>query len=529
VATGGERQQQPLDLVVVNGSVVDGSGKARYRADVGIVGDSIVEIGDLAGHPAGQVADATGLIVAPGFIDPLHNADMAVVLSPGVDMAISQGVTTAVVGCCGMSMAPASPKFREQARQHAFFKTGYHEAPWDWLSVGDYLQKVDGASAVNVATLIGFDNLWFAVRGFDASPPSDRDIAEMRELAAESMEHGAIGMSHGAGAASLWSTHEQVVEVAKGLTARDGVYACHQRTIVNDDPFAWVREGIGVGTEAGIPVHFVHFKSTTPRTHGREREMLEVVDESRARGDRVTLSSYPYTSGGGGFRVPAWAEEGGPEETVKRLKDLVTRRRIAKEIDDMWTWETYITAVRSDKNKGMDGRVLQEVAQENGTTVGEIVCRLVEDDYGAQHVHQHGGDEGIETILVHDQHMACSDAIYAGNRPHPRCFGAYARYLGRHVREHKALPLEECIRQMTSSPARMIGLPDRGELRPGAKADLVVFDEATVTDRSTWQDPKHEPVGIEYVVVNGAIVREKGKFTGATPGRALRRAAVGEG
>ncbi len=520
------QEQEPFDVIVAGGDVIDGTGKARFRADVGVRGDTIAEIGDLSGRQADRVVDATGRIVAPGFVDPLHNSDMAVLLSPEVDMAISQGVTTALVGCCGMSMAPVSPQYAEAARRHAFFKTGHHDMPWDWTSVGGYLDRVDGSSAVNVATLIGFDNLWFAIRGFDPSPPTSGELASMRALAAEGMDDGAIGMSHGAGAASLWSTHEQVVEVAKGIAGGGGVYACHQRTIRNGDPFAWVREGISVGTEAGIGVHFLHFKSTSDATHGREREMLEIVDEQRAAGTPITLGSYPYGSGGGGFRVPAWAEAGGPEETVKLLADPVQRKRVVDELNEMWTWETYITGIHTDENRWMDGRVLQEVATEAGTTIGEIIARIVERDYGAQHVHRHGGDDGIETIMAHEQHLACSDAIYAGGRPHPRCFGAYGRWLGVHVRERKVVSLEECIRQMTSAPAAMVGLPDRGRLSPGLKADVVVFDESTVSDRSSWESPHHEPAGIDHVLVNGTIVRDGGRYTGATPGRALKRAAA---
>ena len=477
----------PFDLVVAGGDVVDGTGASRFRADVGVVGSQIVEIGDLRDRPAERTIDVTGNVVAPGFVDALHNADMAVLLSPDVDMALSQGVTTALVGCCGVSMAPVSPEHRADVRCHAFFKTGRHDAPWDWLSVAEYLERVDRASAINVATLAGFDNIWFAVRGFDPSDPTAKELDAMRGLARECMEQGAIGMSHGAGAASLWSTHDHVVHVAGGLSGTGGVYACHQRFNQVEDPFWWIREGAGVGLEAEISTHFLHFKSTSPRTHGREAEMLEIVDELRSNGE-ITLGSYPYASGGGGVRVSAWAEEGGPEETRKRLADPIQRRRIVEEVMNFWTWDPHFTALTNDANRWMEGRHLDELAAEAGVSAGELVCRIVETDYGAQHVHDHGGADGLETIMQHENHIACSDAIYAGEHPHPRCFGAYPRYLGVHVRERGTLTLEECVRQMTSSPARMMGLADRGELHPGNKADIVVFDPSTVGDRSTRGD-----------------------------------------
>lgn len=513
-----------FDLVLAGGTIIDGTGADRYTGDLGIRGDGISEIGDLSGRSATRRIDVFGHIVAPGFIDALHNADMAVVLSPDTDMASAQGITTGLVGCCGVSMAPVSAEHREEVRHHAFFKTGYHDLGWDWLSVDDYLEAVDGVSALNVATLMGFDNLWFATRGFDASSPSSRELANMRALAAEGMEQGAIGMSHGAGAASLWSTHQDVVEVAKGLADSGGVYACHQRYGLPG--LGWVHEGIGVGAEAGIPVHFLHFKSNSDKTHGREREMLEIVDEARERGTQVTLGSYPYSSGGGGVRVPAWAEEGGHTETLARLQDPPTRRRIVAELDDTFTsWDAvHLTAIRSEANRWLEGGDLYELARGAGTTPGEILCRLVECDYGAQHVHVHaGGESGLPTIMQHENHIACSDAIYAGAKPHPRCYGAYARYLGVYVRERQVLTLEECIRQMTSSPASMIGLHDRGRLQKGAKADVVVFDAETVVDRASANGVPAAPPGIEYVVVNGVVIRENDAFTGATPGRALRR------
>jgi N-acyl-D-amino-acid deacylase len=186
----------------------------------------------------------------------------------------------------------------------------------------------------------------------------------------------------------------------------------------------------------------------------------------------------------------------------------------------------YLTAVRSEQNSWVEGRDLFELAREAGTTPGEIMCRLVRYDYGAQHVHTHpGGESGLGTIMQHENHIACSDAIYAGAKPHPRCYGAYARYLGVYVRERHVLTLEECIRHMTSSPATMMGFSDRGRLREGAKADIVVFDESTVSDRATIAEPRAIPSGIDYVVVNGVLVRENGTFTEATPGRGLRSGA----
>jgi N-acyl-D-amino-acid deacylase len=513
-----------FDLTIVGGRVVDGSGAPWYHADVGIQEGRITAIGRLGAVASARTIDVRGLTVAPGFIDVLHNADMAVLTTPTVEMAVTQGITTGLGGCCGLSMAPVSAATREEVRHHAFFKTGYHELPWDWLSFADYLQATDGASAINYASLIGFDNLWFAVKGFDATAPSDPELDAMSELAGRSMSEGAVGMSHGAGAASLWSTHEQVTRVARAVAEAGGIYACHQRTITSDDPLAAFKEGIAVAQEAGLPIHFVHFKSTSVQTHGHEREMLDLVDEARRGGTEVTLSSYPYGAGGGGLRVPAWAEEGGPTETLRRLRDLEIRDRIAHEIDTTWPYRFHIAYVHSDKNSWMEGKTLDEIAARLGTTVGHVVCDLLlEENLAVQQVHRHGGDEGLATVMQHPAHMACTDAIYTDGMPHPRCFGAFPRWLGKYVRELGVIRLEECVRQMTSAPAMRLGLGDRGLIKLGMAADVTVFNADTIADRATYDDPSRRAVGIEHVLVNGTSVLEHGRLTGATPGKALKR------
>lgn len=519
----------PLDLLLAGGTVVDGTGRARFAADVGIAGDRIAAIGDLSARPARRRLDLAGLAVCPGFVDPLHNFDLGPFTDPSAPMAVTQGVTTALGGCCGVSMAPVSAPWREAVRVHAMFKTGWHDQPFTWTGFGDYLAAIAGRAAVNYLSLVGFDNLWFAVRGFDPSPPSARDLDAMADLAGQALAEGAVGLSHGAGAASLWSRHEDVVHVARAVGRGGGFYACHQRALESDDPFAAFREGIAVGREAGLPVHFLHFKSISPRTHGREAEMLQVVDAARDEGLDVTFASYPYGSGGGGFRAPAWAEAGGPDQTLMRLADPVTRSRIAADLEAMWRpWldGTYVTYVHTDGARWMVGQPLARVAEGLGTSVGEAACRiLVEQRLAAQHMHRHGGDEGLAEIARHPAHMSCSDAIYAGC-PHPRCFGAYPRWLGRFVRDRGALSLEEFVRQSTSAPARRLGLGDRGVLEPGWAADLVVFDPATVADRATDEDPGATAVGIRHVIVNGQPVLGDGEpVPGARPGHVLRRAA----
>lgn len=517
-----------LDLIVAGARIVDGSGGEPYRADVGISAGRIATIGRLDAATAGERVDATGSVVTPGFVDMLHNYEVGPLTHPEASMAVFQGVTTALAGGCGMAAAPLAPRWAVETRSHLMFKSGWHEHDFSWTSMGEYLDAIDGLSAVNVATLFGFDNLWFAVRGFDSSPPSPEDLDAMAELAARSMAEGTIGMSHGAGAASLWSTHEQVVHVAKALAPYGGIYALHQRDIASDDTFANLKEGIAVGREAGIPVHFLHFKSVKSGTHGREEEMLRIVDEAIAEGIEVTIGSYPYGSGGGGLRVPSWAEDGGPERVRERLRDPETRARIAAELDAFWggltLGESYVMNIQSPAYAHYLGRSMQEIAQTEGITVGELCCRLLEDEQSAvQHMHKHGGQDSFDAIIRHPAHICVSDAIYAGV-PHPRCYGSYPQYIETYVEKRGVLSLQEFVRQSTSAPAARMGLNDRGLIKVGLAADLVIFDPAAVVDRATYENPGGRAEGFSHVIVNGQFVmRDGAAVDGVRAGRALRR------
>lgn len=516
------------DLVLAGGRVVDGTGAQAYRADVGLRGGIIAGIGRLADAAAVERVDVAGHVITPGFVDMLHNFEMGPFTHPDAEMAVAQGVTTALAGGCGMAAAPVSAATRADVRSHLMFKSGHHRHDLSWEAFGDYLDAIDRRSAINVASLFGFDNLWFAVRGFDASRPSSRELDEMRDLAARSMAEGAIGMSHGAAAASLWSTHEDVVHVARGLAEAGGVYAVHQRSVESEDPFAALREGVAVGREAGVAVHFLHFKSIGPRTHGREQEMLQIVDDAIAEGLEVTIASYPYGSGGGGLRVPAWAEEGGPSRVRERLRDPETRAKIAAEMDEFWGGETlgesFIMNVQSERFEHLLGMSMQQAAEAEGVSVGELCCLLLEDEESAvQHMHKHGGQESFDAIIQHPAHICVSDAIYAGV-PHPRCYGSYPRYLQTYVQERKVLTLEEFVRQSTSAPAARMGLTDRGAIKVGLAADLVVLDPPAVVDRATYTDPGGRAEGFAHVLVNGEFVMRDGKhLSGVRAGRALRR------
>lgn len=518
----------PFGVIFAGGRIVDGTGSQPYRADVAVRDGKIAAIGFLDDAPATERVDITGKVITPGFVDMLHNYEVGPLTHPDASMAIAQGVTTALSGGCGLAAAPLSPVSHADVRSHLMFKSGWHEERFPWSSMAEYLAEIDGKSAVNMATLFGFDNLWFAVRGFDNSRPSTAELDAMAELAAESMAGGAIGMSHGAAAASLWSTHEEVVHVARALAPYGGIYAAHQRTINSEDPFANLHEAIAVGREAGVAVHFLHFKSVSERTHGRETEMLRIVDAAIAEGIEVTIGSYPYGSGGGGLRVPDWAEEGGPQKVRERLRDPQTRAKIAAELDAFWggltLGESFIMNVQSPKYRDYLGRSMQEIAESEGITVGELCCRLLDDEQSAvQHMHKHGGQDSFDDIIRHPAHICVSDAIYAGV-PHPRCYGSYPQYIETYVQNRGVLSLPEFVRQSTGAPAARMGLVDRGLVKVGLAADLLVFDPGAVVDNATYENPGGRAKGFDVVMVNGQFAMRGGKhLSGARSGRSLRR------
>jgi N-acyl-D-amino-acid deacylase len=273
-----------------------------------------------------------------------------------------------------------------------------------------------------------------------------------------------------------------------------------------------------------LPVHFLHFRTGDLRQLGHAEEMLAVVDEARAAGQDVTIASYPYTPGGGGLRVPAWAEEGGPPAILRRLADPETRAQIVAEWNARWNWESRIASTTTAKNKWCEGKTLAEIGAVTGESIGEVICRLIEEEnLGVEAIHYLGDEDDVRRIMTHPAHMACSDAQYSGDFLHPRAYGSYPRYLGRYVRELGLLSLEDCVRRMTSFPAQRMGLDDRGLLKAGMVADVVVFNAAAISDRASYAAPRQYPAGIDYVLVNGVVVIEAGAYTGLTPGRPVRR------
>jgi N-acyl-D-amino-acid deacylase len=515
-----------FDLLIHNGRIMDGTGNPWYRADVGIRGERIAAIGSLGGSEALQAIDAHGQIVCPGFVDPHSHSDLYLLAHPRHEPKMLQGVTTEVLGQDGISYAPVSDAGLTHWRDYWMAVDGRPDLEWGWRSVADFLARFDRAVSPNVAYLVPHGTVRHEVMGLADRPLTDVELRRMEELIAQGMEEGAMGLSTGLTyLPAFYSTTEELVACCQVVARYGGVYVTHLRDY-GDHISGAVEEALTIGRRTGVPVHISHF-------NGRAEECLPLIDRARSEGLDVTFENYPYLAGCTllSHFLPRWAQAGGIPGTVTRLRDTAARKRIQEEMAGTHEgqWQNYtICAVGTEGNQCYEGLTLSKAAEATGGEVVDFICDLIIHERLAVTVVQHHANrtEGdLRSMMKHRAHMVCTDAILLGSYPHPRGYGTYPRYLGHYVRDEGVLTLEECVRKMTSLPARRFGLGDRGVLCEGLCADVVIFDPDNVRDIATFDDPCRYPVGIETVIVNGEVVVHDGQHTGATPGRALRHQA----
>jgi N-acyl-D-aspartate/D-glutamate deacylase len=533
----------PWDLLVRGGTVVDGTGNPWFRGDVAVTGERIVAVGRGVNAKARREIDATGLVVAPGFIDIHSHSDLLLLEDGAAQSKVRQGVTLEVLGE-GQSVGPSKGKLPP-----AQFRDGGRV--FEWTTLGGYFDAIDRSGvSVNVASYVGLDNVWQCVMGASHVRPTVDQFREMRELIDEAMREGAFGLSSllAMPPGSL-ATTDDLVGLCEPVRRYGGLFSTHNRN-EGLGVFEAVKEVIAVGERAGVPVDVIHLKIADQALWGRMGELVAVIAAARRRGVDVQANVYPYTRGNNNLAsiIPPWAHEGGKAKLLARLKDPADRVRMKREITaGIPGWYNHYTAVGGDwsrmliSGKGrfegltMD-RVLTVVSK--GRTpppdpLDILFDLLVEEGGSIPCVYAHHEEKDMTTALIQPWCSVGSDgSAYAidgplrrGN-PHPRNFGTFPRVLGRYVREQKVLELENAIRKMTSLNAAKLGLTDRGVIRPGAFADLTLFDPARVIDHSTYDKPFAYNDGIEYVIVNGTPVLEPGgKHTGTRPGRAIRRGA----
>ena len=530
-----------FDILILNGTIVDGTNSPRYKSDVGISDGRIEAIGALADAEAARRIDAAGHVVCPGFIDMHSHSDVTLFDDPGGDSKAYQGVTTEVTGNCSYTPFPAG-KGGPRALQDNIGRSLVGDTVWEWDTLDDWAGALETKGiSINLAPQVGNSALQIASGATEDRPATAEELAEMKRLAAEAVEMGAFSLSTGLSVTpSAYATTDEVVALCEAIRPYDGAfYATHAR-VGNGLHISAIQEAIEIGQRSGVPVQFSHLAITDWRVYGDGPMLVEMFVEAREAGLDITYDMYPYTAAGAGFNqlIPLWVQEGSSEEFVKRLKDPAIRPRVRDEVAAglgglQPKWETwYVAYIHSEANSHLVGMNIAEIAEERGIEPAEAVLQVMVEENGSVPTRVHNRIESdVRYFMGHELAMIGSDGRavspngpYKNALPHPRFYGTYPRILGRYVREQPAvLTLENAIHKMAGFPAQRMGMKDRGLVKEGLTADIVVFDPETVIDNSTWEDPHRFASGIPYVLVKGVPVIDEGKHTHARPGKVLRR------
>lgn len=504
-------QAQTYDLIILNGKVVDGSGNPWYYADVAIQNGKVVRVGNLKNATSKKIIDATGLIVAPGFIDVHAHIEGGEMTTPTADNFIHDGVTSVVTGNCGGSN----------------------------LNISDYFRRLDSVkTSINIATLIGHNTVRRAAMGDAQRDPTSEELKKMEALVSDAMNAGAVGLSTGLiYIPGTYSKTEEVVALAQVAAQQGGVYASHIRD-EGDKVTDAVNEAINIGRLAKIPVEISHFKVTYKPNWGRSVETIKLVEDARKEGLDVTIDQYPYVASSTTLdtTVPSWVFAGGRDSMKLRINDPATRIKIKKEMvatlkKKQLKSYSYAQVARYAPDTTFNGKNISEINLIKGRKAkpmeeAETILEMIGAINRTQMVYFSMNEDDLKRIMQYPFNMIASDAgiaRFGSGMPHPRAYGTNARILGKYVREQNVIRLEEAIRRMTSLPAQKFNLRDRGLLREGMAADIVVFDEAAVGDAATFVNPHAYSTGFRFVLVNGEVVVDAGIHTGVRSGQVLKR------
>ena len=528
------------DVLIRGGTIYDGSGSPPVTGDVAIRGDRLVRVGAVpAGSTATLELEARGLAVAPGFVNVLSHAEETLIHDGKAQSDVRQGVTLEILG--EGSMGPITEVMKKAVKRAQ--RDIRYELEWDTL--GQYLAWLEKRGiSVNVASLVGAGTVRENVIGLTDRPPTPDELERMKGLVAQAMDEGALGLTSALiYTPDTWMTTDELVALAEVAAQKGGIFTAHMRN-EGDRIEAAIDEMGAIARRARIPVEIYHLKLAGKQNWPRLEALVKKIESLRARGLRITADMYPYTAAQTGFDagMPRWAQAGGYPKWAARLRDPKTRARVKKEmLDANADWDNFyahagpdgilLAGFKNPELRPLLGRRLAEVARERGVDPADLAMDLVvEDGSRIDVVYFLMSEENVRRQIALPWMSFCSDAAaqspaepFASTHPHPRAYGSFARLLGTYVREEKAVELAEAIRRMTSFPAATYGITDRGRLAPGAFADAVVFDPATVADRATFEQPHRYATGVRHVLVNGQLVVKDGEHTGATPGRAVRR------
>ena len=516
-----------FNLLIRGGRIIDGTGQTWFRGSVGLTGDTITVLrGDTSAVAAARVIDAGDAVVCPGFIDMHSHSDLILLSEPRHEAKLRQGVTTDALGMDGLSYAPTSPARLEELLTYLAAVNGAPPPEVRWGSVKEFLDLLDGRVACNVVYFVPHAAIRVEAMGWADRLPNGAELARMQELARQGMRDGAFGFATGLTyPPGAYSDTDELVAVSEAIRDLGGFYMTHARYSLGDrllDPF---REAVNIGQRSGVPVHISHYHNPVD---GMGERMTALVDEGRNAGVDVTYDQYPYAAASTVLHslLPYWVHAGGPAALLSRIQDRRIRDEMGDSVEPQWglTLDHYIFShVGSEQNKEWEGRSLVDLARHQGKRMVDAICDLlIEENLDVAFVARTGNPDNIRAIARHPAQMVGSDGLLTGSQPNPRTYGTFPYVLGQFVREEGLLRLEEAVRKMTAIPAQRLGLADRGIIRDGMKADLVVFDPARVEAKATFEQPRQYPEGIDYVIVNGQVVIDQGAHTGALPGRALR-------
>ena len=539
VVSAGLCFSQQYDVIIKGGTVYDGSGDAGKRIDVAIKADRIATLGNLSEAKANKVIDATGLAIAPGFINMLSWSNESLIQDGRSQSEIRQGVTTEIMGE-GESMGPLNDRVRQHMlREQADIK---YDITWNTLSEYlRYLQK-RGISC-NVASFIGATTIRENVIGFEDKPPTAEQLDQMRELVRKEMEAGALGIGTSLiYPPAFYARTDELIELCKVAARFRGKYISHMRSEGNQ-LFEALDELIRIAREAQIPAELYHIKAAGQKNWGKLDTLLSRIEAAQKEGLKIRANMYTYPAAGTGLDacLPPWTEDGGYPALFQRLRDPETRRKIAAEVKvDSSQWENLYLAAgspdrillvgfKSEKLKPLTGKTLAEIAKMRGKDpIETIMDLLAEDESRISTVYFVMSEDNLKKEIARpwisfgsDESSQAPEGVFLKSNPHPRAYGNFARVLGKYVRDEKVIPLGEAVRRLSALPAANLELDHRGLIQEGMFADVVVFDPATIADRATFDKPHQYSVGMKHVFVNGVQVLANGEHTGAKPGRAL--------
>jgi N-acyl-D-amino-acid deacylase len=529
-----------FDVVLRGGTIYDGSGEAPRTGDVAIVGDRIAAIGDLGGGRGREEIDVSGMAVAPGFINMLSWSTESMIIDGTSQSEVRQGVTLQVFGE-GWSMGPVNDVVRQEMLAQ---RPPEIDFPITWTTLGGYLEHLESLGvSQNVASFVGATTVRMYVMGNDDRPPTDTELESMRDLVRQAMEQGALGVGSALiYAPGFYADTRELTELAKIAAEYGGMYISHIRS-EGARLLESIDELITIARDSGAPAEIYHLKASGRSNWPKLGEAIERVERARAEGLRITADMYTYTAGATGLdaAMPPWVQEGGFEAWKARLQDPDIRRRVIAEMklkaedwenlyDDAGPENMLLVDFRNPAMRHLTGRTLADVANERGTDPAETALDLVvEDGSRVGTVYFLMSEENVRRKVAlpwvafgSDEASQAPEGIFLQFMPHPRAYGNFARLLGRYVRDERIVPLEEAVRRLTSFPASNLGLKERGALREGYFADVVVLDPATIQDHATYEEPHQYATGVKHVFVNGVAVVRDGEHTGATPGRVVR-------